>query len=52
MVHAYLKEAGFDVVRLKGLKCASPRAIAQVSLDEIRSALKELVESMCTSSMR
>ena len=29
MVHAYLTEAGFNVVRLKGLKCASPRAIAQ-----------------------
>jgi maleate isomerase len=42
MVHAYLKEAGFDVVRLRGLKCVSPRAIAQVSLDEIRDALKEL----------
>src|SRR6202040_2068941 len=30
MVRLYLTEAGFDVVRLSGLKCASPRAIAQV----------------------
>jgi maleate isomerase len=42
MVQLYLKEAGLEVVRLKGLKCPSPRAIAQVSLDEIRNALSEL----------
>ena len=42
MVQAYLAEVGFDVVRLKGLKCLSPRAIAQVPLDDIRAAIKEL----------
>jgi maleate isomerase len=42
MVALYLKEAGLEVVRLKGLKCVSPRAIAQVSVDEIRAALKEI----------
>jgi maleate isomerase len=42
MVRTYLVEAGFDVVRLKGLKCATPRAIAQVPLDDIRAALHEL----------
>jgi maleate isomerase len=42
MVRAYFVEAGFDVVRLKGLRCATPRLIAQVPLDEIRSALREL----------
>jgi maleate isomerase len=42
MVQAYLQEVGFDVVRLKGLKCLSPRAIAQVPLDDIRAAFKEL----------
>jgi maleate isomerase len=42
MVRAYFVEAGFDVVRLKGLKCASPRAIAQVPLQDIRNALREL----------
>ncbi len=42
MVQAYLKEVGFDVVRLKGLKCLTPRAIAQVPFDDIRAALKEL----------
>jgi maleate isomerase len=42
MVRAYFAEAGFDVVRLKGLKCATPRLIAQVPLNDIRNALREL----------
>jgi maleate isomerase len=42
MVRLYLAEAGFDVVRLSGLKCASPRAIAQVPAADIRNALREL----------
>jgi maleate isomerase len=42
MVRAYFAEAGFDVVRLKGLKCATPRLIAQVSAQDIRHALREL----------
>src|SRR5262249_5892604 len=42
MVRAYFIEAGFDVVRLKGLKCATPRAIAQVPLQDIRNTLREL----------
>ena len=42
MVRAYFVEAGFDVVRLKGLKCVTPRAIAQVPLQDIRNALREL----------
>ena len=42
MVRAYFIEAGFDVVRLKGLKCVTPRAIAQVPLQDIRNALREL----------
>lgn len=42
MVRAYFVEAGYDVVRLKGLKCATPRAIAQVPLQDIRVALREL----------
>src|SRR5712691_4983099 len=42
MVRLYLTEAGFEVVRLKGLKCASPRLIAQVTADEVRGALEEL----------
>jgi maleate isomerase len=42
MVKLYMTEAGFDVVRLKGLACASPRLIAQVTPAEIRGALKEL----------
>jgi maleate isomerase len=42
MVRLYLQEAGFDVVRLKGLKCATPRAIAQVPAADIRAALTEL----------
>lgn len=42
MVRAYFMEAGFEVVRLKGLKCATPRLIAQVPLPDIRNALREL----------
>ncbi|WP_206363573.1 arylmalonate decarboxylase [Sphingomonas crocodyli] len=42
VVQAYLEEAGFDIARLKGLKCASPRLIAHVTPSEIRQALKEL----------
>jgi maleate isomerase len=52
MVRTYFREAGFDVVRLKGLKCATPRLIAQVPLADIRAALRELdgddIEAMVT----
>ena len=52
MVRAYFAEAGYDVVRLKGLKCQTPRAIAQVPLQDIRNALRELdgddVEALLT----
>jgi len=42
MVQAWFAEAGFEVVRLKGLKCPSPREIAQVSPQAIRDSLVEL----------
>jgi maleate isomerase len=42
IVRTYLAEAGFDIVRLKGLACASPRVIAQVPVEVIRNALREL----------
>lgn len=42
MVRLYLSEAGFDIVRLVGLKCATPRAIAQMPAADIRDALKGL----------
>ena len=42
IVRTYLREAGLDVVRLKGLAVTTPRMIAQVSLADIRTALKEL----------
>lgn len=42
MVRLYLIEAGFDIVRLQSLKCATPRAIAQVPEADIRAALKAL----------
>ncbi len=42
MVRLYLTEAGFDVARLEGLKCATPRAIAPVPAVDIRNALKRL----------
>lgn len=42
IVRHYLADAGFEVVRLKGLRCASPRMIAHVEPAEIRAALSEL----------
>jgi maleate isomerase len=42
MVRLYLTEAGFEVVRLVGLKCQTPRAIAQVPAADIRNALRDL----------
>src|SRR5262249_34813029 len=42
IVRAYLREAAFEVVRLKGLAVTTPRMIAQVPLGDIRTALKEL----------
>jgi maleate isomerase len=42
MVRAYLEEAGYDVVRLIGLKCPSPRQIAHVKPDAVRAAYREL----------
>ena len=42
MVRLYLTEAGLDVVRLVGLKCQTPRAIAQVPAADIRNALRDL----------
>ncbi len=42
MVRLYLTGAGFDIVRLEGLKCATPRAIAQVPAADIRDVLKKL----------
>jgi maleate isomerase len=42
MVRLYLTEAGFEVARLVGLKCPTPRAIAQVPAADIRNALRDL----------
>jgi maleate isomerase len=42
MVRLYLSEAGFEIARLEGLKCVSPRAIAQVPAADIRAALQRL----------
>jgi maleate isomerase len=42
MVQLYLEEAGFEVVRLIGLKCASPRLIAHVQPDELRQSFLAL----------
>lgn len=42
VVRHYLEDAGFEVVRLKGLKCASPRLIAHVTPQEVRRSLREL----------
>ena len=42
IVRLYLTEAGYEIIRLVGLKCATPRAIAQVPETVIRNALKDL----------
>jgi maleate isomerase len=41
-VRRFLTDCGFEVVRLKGLKCASPVAIAHVSERELRDAIVEV----------
>ena len=41
-VRNWLEESGFEVRRLTGLQCASPRAIAEVSQQQIRAALEDL----------
>jgi len=41
-VRAYLGEAGFEIARLTGLKCASPFAIAQIQPPVLRQALGEI----------
>jgi maleate isomerase len=42
IVRLYLTEVGYEIIRLVGLKCATPRAIAQVPETVIRNALKDL----------
>jgi len=41
-VTRFLGERGFEVVRFKGLKCATPLAIAEVSEDELRRHFLEI----------
>ena len=42
MVRSYFTEAGYDVVRLIGLKCASPIMIAQTTTDQLIQAMHSL----------
>jgi maleate isomerase len=41
-VHRFFTDCGLDVVRLKGLRCASPVLIAHVSKEELRDAIREI----------
>ena len=41
-VEKYFTEVGFDVKRVKGLKCATATSIADVTEEEVIAALKEL----------
>jgi maleate isomerase len=41
-VRRFFEESGFDVVRMKGLRCTSPTAIAQVPASHLREAVLEL----------
>lgn len=42
VVQAWFEDAGYSVVRLKGLRCASPRLIAHTQPEDIRAAYREL----------
>jgi maleate isomerase len=41
-VHRFFTDCGFEVVQVRGLKCRSPVAIAQVSEKELRDAILEV----------
>jgi len=41
-VHRFFADCGYEVVRLEGLKCASPVLIAHVSEAELRDAIRRL----------
>lgn len=41
-VRRFFEECGYDVKRVKGLKCESPVAIAHVSEERLRDAVREL----------
>src|SRR5207253_10357853 len=41
-VRRFFTDCGFEVVRLKGLKCASPVKIAHVSERELRDGIREV----------
>ena len=45
IVHTYLIESGFEIVRLLGMKCGSPFAIAEIQGPELRRVLRELDSS-------
>ena len=44
-VRKFFEDCGFEVVNLKGLKCASPQLIAHVSERELRDAIVEVNDS-------
>jgi maleate isomerase len=41
-VRAFFEQTGFDIVTLKGLRCASPTLIAHVPEATLRDALREI----------
>ena len=41
-MHKFFTDCGFEVVTLKGLKCASPQLIAHTSERELRDAIIEV----------
>ena len=44
-VRKFFEDCGFEVINLKGLKCASPQLIAHVSEKELRDAIVEVNDS-------
>lgn len=41
-VRQWFVEAGYELIRFKGLRCESPRKIAEVSVSDMRAAVEEL----------
>lgn len=51
-VRVFFTESGFDVVTLKGLRCASPTRIAHLSEQTLSRSLREIDSPMCRPSCR
>lgn len=46
-VRGWLQEAGYEICQFRGLKCQSPRLIADVGIEQMRDAIAELNDDRC-----